>query len=267
MSRRDDEGRVEYDVGYGKPPTQTRFKTGRSGNPKGRPKGAGSKHKRLVAYLQPTREIILEEAYAPVAMREGDRVVQVAAIRAVMKATIKAAVTGGQMAQRTLLQFTQQNENQVAEERRETFQSFMQWKAEREMDLKKCRAAGLPEPDFVPHPDDIYLDWDTFGVEVRGPMTPEQKAAFDDILGMRDSYAQNVQVGRASMNQDPRPWDIPVLVKRAQEHFDAINDLLPERYRRALPGRMSDDEIVKAVARARKHLTQRKQRSLKPKPT
>lgn len=30
----------DYDVGYGKPPRHTRFKKGRSGNPKGRPKGA-----------------------------------------------------------------------------------------------------------------------------------------------------------------------------------------------------------------------------------
>ena len=29
-----------YDVGYGKPPQDTRFKPGQSGNPKGRPKGA-----------------------------------------------------------------------------------------------------------------------------------------------------------------------------------------------------------------------------------
>lgn len=29
-----------YDVGYGRPPKHTRFKPGRSGNPKGRPKGS-----------------------------------------------------------------------------------------------------------------------------------------------------------------------------------------------------------------------------------
>ena len=27
-----------YDIGYGKPPTETRFKKGKSGNPSGRPK-------------------------------------------------------------------------------------------------------------------------------------------------------------------------------------------------------------------------------------
>ena len=35
---RDDEG--DYEVGYGKPPHQTRFKKGQSGNPRGRPSGS-----------------------------------------------------------------------------------------------------------------------------------------------------------------------------------------------------------------------------------
>lgn len=30
----------DYEVGYGRPPAHTRFKPGRSGNPRGRPKGA-----------------------------------------------------------------------------------------------------------------------------------------------------------------------------------------------------------------------------------
>jgi hypothetical protein len=33
----------KYKVGYGKPPTETQFKPGKSGNPKGRPKGSVQK--------------------------------------------------------------------------------------------------------------------------------------------------------------------------------------------------------------------------------
>lgn len=35
-----DERDEDYEVGYGKPPKQTQFVKGKSGNPKGRPKGA-----------------------------------------------------------------------------------------------------------------------------------------------------------------------------------------------------------------------------------
>jgi hypothetical protein len=41
-------------VGYGKPPRQTRFKKGRSGNPKGRPKGSPNLSKVLKKALNET---------------------------------------------------------------------------------------------------------------------------------------------------------------------------------------------------------------------
>ena len=34
----DDKDKRDYEIGYGKPPKQTRFKPGQSGNPRGRPK-------------------------------------------------------------------------------------------------------------------------------------------------------------------------------------------------------------------------------------
>lgn len=43
-----------YDVGYGKPPKASQFKTGQSGNPKGRPKGSKSlTSKALEMYHKP----------------------------------------------------------------------------------------------------------------------------------------------------------------------------------------------------------------------
>jgi len=57
MAAHDDES--TYEVGFGKPPTQSRFKKGASGNPNGRPKGK----RNLVTVLERTlREtIVIEE--------------------------------------------------------------------------------------------------------------------------------------------------------------------------------------------------------------
>ena len=46
----------DEDVGYGKPPKANQFKPGKSGNPKGRPKGARSEATMLVELLSQNRD-------------------------------------------------------------------------------------------------------------------------------------------------------------------------------------------------------------------
>ena len=41
----------EHDVGYGKPPVHSRFKKGKSGNPRGRPKGSTNHRTQLCRVL------------------------------------------------------------------------------------------------------------------------------------------------------------------------------------------------------------------------
>jgi Family of unknown function (DUF5681) len=72
-----------YEVGYGRPPVNTRFKAGQSGNPKGKPKG----RKKMGALLQD----VLNER---IPIREGDKIRKVsraeAAIRALMQKVLRA---------------------------------------------------------------------------------------------------------------------------------------------------------------------------------
>ena len=60
-----------YDVGYGKPPAATRFKSGKSGNPRGRPKGSANKAKRPALNEERMKTILLEEAYRTIKVNEG----------------------------------------------------------------------------------------------------------------------------------------------------------------------------------------------------
>src|SRR5262249_40670441 len=55
-----DAGSCEERVGYGKPPRRTRFRPGRSGNPKGRPKGAEGL-KTIVKHVADEKHRVVEQ--------------------------------------------------------------------------------------------------------------------------------------------------------------------------------------------------------------
>ena len=73
----------DYAIGYKKPPLHTRFEKGRSGNPKGRPKGQVNLKTDLLAELA---EMIV--------IREGDRQLRVSKQRAFLKSLLSKAIKG-----------------------------------------------------------------------------------------------------------------------------------------------------------------------------
>ena len=81
-----------YHVGYGKPPVHSRFAKGKSGNPKGRPKGSGSLASRLQKMLG--EEIAVQQAGNSRRMKKGD---------AVLAALIARAARGDTAAARLIL--------------------------------------------------------------------------------------------------------------------------------------------------------------------
>jgi hypothetical protein len=79
------------------------FARGVSGNPAGRPRkrmGSGAPGDRLLGSDEPTRALILEEAYRMVAVREGDSETMMTANRAMIRSMTEQALKGGPVAKR-----------------------------------------------------------------------------------------------------------------------------------------------------------------------
>jgi Family of unknown function (DUF5681) len=65
---------TDYEVGYKKPPKQSQFKQGQSGNPRGRPKGTKN-----------LKTDLLEELSEQILVREGSRTRKISKQRAILK--------------------------------------------------------------------------------------------------------------------------------------------------------------------------------------
>jgi len=96
-----------YAVGHRKPPLHTQFQKGQSGNPRGGSRAQSARRARALA---------LEEAYRLVTVREGNKVMRLPAIQAMMRNQLALAVKGNGPAQRAMLAAIDAMEKELAAE-------------------------------------------------------------------------------------------------------------------------------------------------------
>ncbi len=182
----------DYGVGYGKPPVDSRFKPGKSGNPQGRPKG--SKNKRPKLKEERLKSIILEEAYRDISVRDGDRNVSIPMAQAIVRALAVKAAKGDLRAQRLFSEMLATTERQRKELADEWVKTAIDYKIVWEDELKRRERAGITDlPDPLPHPDQIKIDFKSGEAWVQGPMTKEDKADLDLWVKCRDDWQEELQ--------------------------------------------------------------------------
>ena len=124
-----------YEVGYGKPPSDSRFKPGQSGNPKGRPRGA--KNKRPALNEERLKGIILDEAYRDITVRDGERNVTVPMARAIIRALAVNAAKGNHRAQQMFADLLSTTEAQNKAQADELLKTAIDYKLGWEEELRR----------------------------------------------------------------------------------------------------------------------------------
>jgi hypothetical protein len=181
-----------YEVGYGKPPVASRFAKGQSGNPKGRPRGA--KSKRPALNEERLKDIILDEAYRDITVRDGGRSVTVPMAQAIVRAMAVNAAKGQHRAQRLFAEMLAATERQNKALADEWLETAITYKVEWDRELARREQLGITDlPAPLPHPDQVKIDMNTGQAWIEGPATKEQVAQVELLQQRREDWVREVE--------------------------------------------------------------------------
>lgn len=193
--------RTSYEVGYAKPPLETRFKKGQSGNPRGRPRG--SRNKRPALHEERLREIILDEAYRMVKLTEGGRQISIPIAQAVIRSLALLAAKGQPRAQRLFTQLVASTEADNRRSYDEWVKTAIDYKIEWEQELVYREETSSTGPEPLLHPKDVIIDIRNGGVRINGPMTTEEKKRWDKLRERKAECASAIAEYEQLLREDP----------------------------------------------------------------
>ena len=212
-------------AGYAQPPKETRFKKGQSGNPRGRPRGAP---RDLSFSDQPILGAARRAATKKIKVREGDKIREVPGFEALVESIFAYAMKGNARYGGYALDLTRIAEQAHAREVREQNEYWSTYQAVARQAIAEVQANGEAEPEVLPHPDDIIIDWKN-GPRFIGPFDNDELKKFLETQRLCNVLLmQDVLDRRSSVRLDGTPLKEP---GGALLFAQVLDDALPPRLR------------------------------------
>ena len=195
---------TSYDVGYRKPPKTTQFQPGRSGNPMGRPKGRAKAGVKLPELNEERlKTVVLSEAYRLIKVQDGDKQVEIPVMQAVIRSVALNAAKGNQRAQRMFADLVRTIETENRDLHDEWMNTAIEYKTQWEREIERAKKLGMEVPNPIPHPDHIIINLKTAQVEIRGPMTKEEKVKWDRARQLRKDLVAEIAMVEQELAEQP----------------------------------------------------------------
>lgn len=188
-----------YRTGRGKPPKETQFQKGVSGNPNGRPR----KQTTQTANSRAARQKMLDLSKQPMRTVQGGKEVTTELWDAANMAHTQMGLKGGH---RALSQIRREMAEAAAEEEQERADQYAFWRQwKRDHDGARLYCADNPNRKLPwPHPVDIRIDAIAGRVWFSGPLDGDELPLYRAVVEVADLYLIEAELtARASNGSDP----------------------------------------------------------------
>jgi len=132
---------------------------------------------------------------------------------AILRSLAAKAAQGHRLHQKLFLDLYAQSEASQRERDERILDGIIEYKAQAERVLERCKATGEKPPDLIMHPDDIQIDVETGEITITGPTAWERKAADKKWRAMKEIHRQEI----TSLERDSRKRKILRCAGRSRE--------------------------------------------------